>query len=360
MEPIVIIGAGLTGLTTAYLLRQAGQSVRLLEGRHRNGGRIFTSGTAAVPLEMGATWFGPQHTLLRALLQELNLAIFQQHSAGTALFDTFSFAAPQPFHVAQAQEPIYRIAGGTAALIERLVAGSGPAQIDYSWVAAELIDREDYVLIVDQQGREVRARRVISTIPPAVLGQQVHFTPALPPEAAQVLQSTHTWMSGSTKAAVSYGTPFWRQRGFSGAVFSQVGPISELHDHTNAAGTGFGLMGFLAAGVAHLPPAERQRLVVDHLVRLFGEEAAAYTHYEDYHWGDEFVQTATPGMLVPHQNNGHPRYGQALFGGKLWLAGTETAPHYGGYMEGAIWSARAVSEAMENLPSPVWSRSREN
>lgn len=39
---IVIIGAGLSGLATAYLLRQAGQRVTVLEARNRPGGRILT------------------------------------------------------------------------------------------------------------------------------------------------------------------------------------------------------------------------------------------------------------------------------------------------------------------------------
>ena len=40
--PVVIVGAGLTGLTTAYELRKAGIDVLLLEAAPRPGGRIQT------------------------------------------------------------------------------------------------------------------------------------------------------------------------------------------------------------------------------------------------------------------------------------------------------------------------------
>ena len=66
---VLILGAGLTGLTLAYRLRASGLSIRLLEGRDRLGGRILTlRDPADAPREMGATWFGQKHTALVGLL----------------------------------------------------------------------------------------------------------------------------------------------------------------------------------------------------------------------------------------------------------------------------------------------------
>ncbi len=54
---VIIIGAGVAGLTAAMMLARQGISFRLLEGRGRRGGRAYTSTTEfALPYDMGAAW----------------------------------------------------------------------------------------------------------------------------------------------------------------------------------------------------------------------------------------------------------------------------------------------------------------
>jgi monoamine oxidase len=55
---VIIIGAGLSGLLTAYRLKEEGVPFKILEARDRTGGRIHTlESKNGTPLEMGATWF---------------------------------------------------------------------------------------------------------------------------------------------------------------------------------------------------------------------------------------------------------------------------------------------------------------
>lgn len=56
-RPVVVIGAGVAGIVAADRLRRWGYSVRVLEARHRIGGRVHTwRGWPDAPLDLGASW----------------------------------------------------------------------------------------------------------------------------------------------------------------------------------------------------------------------------------------------------------------------------------------------------------------
>jgi monoamine oxidase len=121
VEKVVIIGAGLSGLTLAYELEKKGIHSLVLEASNRIGGRIHTEkGTNKTPLELGATWFADKHTNLMKLIDELSLQKFKQFSAGVSIFQTRSFEPPQKFYTPESEAPSYRIAGGTQAIIDTL------------------------------------------------------------------------------------------------------------------------------------------------------------------------------------------------------------------------------------------------
>ena len=74
MFDVIIVGAGIAGLHTAWRLQQRGQSVLVLEARERIGGRLLSHPVAdAAPIDLGATWIWPAERRVTALARELGL-----------------------------------------------------------------------------------------------------------------------------------------------------------------------------------------------------------------------------------------------------------------------------------------------
>ena len=75
MSPVdvVVVGAGLAGLSGARALTRAGLSVAVLEARDRVGGRTLSRAVGDVTYDLGAQYIGFGHERVRALAREFDL-----------------------------------------------------------------------------------------------------------------------------------------------------------------------------------------------------------------------------------------------------------------------------------------------
>lgn len=348
-KDIIIIGGGLCGLTSAYLLNKKGFKPIIFEARDRLGGRIFTlRNDGETPIEMGATWLGKKHQHLLELLDELNIDITEQYMGDKGYYEPMSISPPQLVNLPPNEEPSYCIQGGSDNLIYSLSHYLDENQILLNQSVTS-IRKHDNKVEVETQNDVFTSDVIISTLPPKLLIDSISLHPSLSDNLHQTAQQTHTWMAESIKVALTFQEPFWRKPNSSGTIFSNVGPVSEMYDHSKEQDSNYALMGFMNEAYHSVSQKERKELVLNQLHRFYGDKTESYRSYQEMVWKDDpYSFSKYDHNIIPHQNNGNPLLQKPHWNNRLFISGSETATSFPGYMDGAIESAqRTVHQILE-------------
>ncbi len=364
-HPVVVIGAGLSGLYASWLLEQSGHRVLLIDARDRMGGRVLSHAPTASAhrVDLGPSWFWPDmNPRMSKLLAQLKLSAFAQHSQGAAVVEG---ADGKLFKHQSAWEQVpssYRIAGGTQALVEAIhtqFTDQVHFKANTRVLSMKLRPHAVELALEDPSGRWTQlGAQVIVTIPPRLMAQDLVFDPAWPQRMLKDMQDTPTWMAGQAKFVAVYPQAFWRDAGLSGDGMSHRGPMSEIHDASDASGQVAALFGFVGASPSYRIGIGREALMqqsLAQLVRMFGPQAANPLWHSVQDWAQEPL-TAAKADLNPLAY--HPLYQLAEVSpdwtSRVWLAGTERSPNFGGYLEGALEAAElAVAGLLDSLRTPA-------
>lgn len=329
----IIIGAGVSGLTTAYQLLKKGETdFIILEARDRIGGRVLTSDN----VDLEPAWFQANHENLIQLLNNLEIPKFNQYSKGKSILVHNAMAPAHYFNSDQSQPSAYRISGGTEHLISKL-ANLVHNKVSLSTKVNSIEEVNNYINI-STNTTIFKASKVIVTLPPK-LATRLSFKPELPSALKLVMKKTHTWMSNAIKVGITFKIPFWREQGFSGTIISQISPVTELYDHSSANQKHFSLMGFVNEGLRDLTKSDRKEQILSYLEKHLGSQIRDFTSYQEKDWSqDEFTSITNLQSVHSFPQYGNPVFTTFYMNNKLLFSGTETSPYFGGYLEGAVIS----------------------
>src|SRR4051794_30538982 len=242
-----------------------------------------------------------------------------------------------------------RIVGGTQLIPLRMAAKLGKRVVLGSPVR-KIKQQKDRVRVESDKLIAV-GQRVIVAIPPPLAGR-LQYTPRLPALRDQL---TQRMPQGSVMKVIAiYDKPFWRDKGWTGQVVSDVGPAQVTFDNTPPEGSPGALMAFVEASTARKLDAvskdELKSKVVDNFAQYYGDEAKNVTGFIEKRWDNDVwhrgcpVCVPGPGVLLD--------FGSAIRKpvGRIHWAGTETSTYWNGYMDGAVRSGeRAAAEVLKLL-----------
>lgn len=351
---VLVVGAGLSGLYAAHLLKKQNIQTTVIEARSRPGGRVLSE--VPIPdipagVDMGPSWFWPWQSRMLALINEMGLdsSVYEQHSQGIAVAEYRTGKLVQQEGIASMAGSL-RLSGGLQVLVHSLTNSIGTEHIHYDnkVVHVEQV-KSGVVASTEHLGvkQTIKARRIVLAAPPRILADAIGFAPELDSSELQLMKNTPTWMAGQAKFVAVYETAFWRETGLSGDGISEIGPLGEIHDASARQGAPHALFGFV--GLPASARADHDQEVIqaatEQLSRMFGsgEEKPTHVYYKDW---------ANDALTATHEDRNGPRAHthqivstQALWDDRLYWAGSETASISSGdngYLEGALAAAERV------------------
>ncbi len=349
----VIIGGGLCGLALSNHLSRAGRSNQVLEARGRVGGRIYgivPDQTHSGTLDAGPAWIWPHNRLMLQLLEQLQIEHFPQYATGRLVFEDPSGGVRRDLDFAPMAGSL-RVSGGLKRVVDALHANLQPETVRLNHTVMRAACTDQGVVVSGQSGTdlfEITAKQVVVALPPRIIARDIQFNPDLPPELSRAFTNTPTWMAGHAKFVAAYPSAFWRDQGLSGDAISHKGPMAEIHDASPDSGDTGALFGFLAVPANHRRELGDSALITEciaQLVNLFGSDADSPSGAWLQDWAAD-PHTATQADWDPPAS--HPEYGglaafSASSDKRILFAGTELAPHDGGFLEGAVASAKHIA-----------------
>lgn len=275
---------------------------------------------------------------------DLNIIVGASTAEMSMLFWAQYVAKCENMHALQVTANDALWIGGSQQIAERIAENPNISVLTSS-PALSVIYEEDLVTISTAHGAYT-GRWGVFAVPPAA-ANAITFSPELPLQRRQL--HSRAPMGRESKVQVRYETPFWRDNYLSGEIFDlDLGYLAL--DVTRPGDTWATIVAFIGgkdydAWFSMGAQARRQE-ILDSLIATLGPQAGSPLSYHETDWPSVPYTLGAPVTVMPPGLLSS--IGDALSApvGPLRFAGTEAAPMWTGYMEGAVRAGEAAAESI--------------
>ena len=173
---VIVVGAGLAGLSAARAIAAAGRSVVVLEARERVGGRTWNRPlTGGSYIDAGAEFVGPTQDRIKALAQAVGVDTFPTYNTGNNVYwkdgTRLTYPATGPTGVAP---PDPAFLPDIAQIVQRLNTMAQQVDVNAPWDAAEAVEWDSQTFYTWLKANEANPEfmRLAATATDAIFGQE--------------------------------------------------------------------------------------------------------------------------------------------------------------------------------------------
>uniref|UniRef100_A0A8C2UN34 Amine oxidase n=1 Tax=Chinchilla lanigera TaxID=34839 RepID=A0A8C2UN34_CHILA len=370
---VVVVGGGISGMAAAKLLHDSGLNVVVLEARDRVGGRTYTIRNQNVKyVDLGGSYVGPTQNRILRLAKELGLETYRVNDVEYQIHHvkgkSYPFKGPFP----PVWNPItyldhnnlWRTMDDMGQEIPSDAPWKAPLAEEWDHMTMkELLNKICWTSFPCPLSPVFQVSRLLHVEWVARHGGAPRVTARWEAESGRSLEP------GSSSLFERMVNVFFHLvifQDFCGTMVieGEEAPVAYTLDDTKPDGNYAAIMGFILAHkarkLARLTKEERLKKLCELYAKVLGsKEALKPVHYEEKNWCEEqysggcYTTYFPPGIMT--------QYGRVLRQpvGRIFFAGTETATHWSGYMEGAVEAgeraAREVLHAIGKIPEDeIW------